>query len=211
VINIKKKKRPLHIRIMMAAVVLLVAIFVTRASMQLIDSIASYQTVKMFTEIRLAFYLYQAQYHKAPGDDNLLPRRGEPWDKLTNNGNMAGNADGMIDYLSTPYSESSLVWSHLRAAGFIPGDVIDMTPPRLTSGVVLTILTTSLDDVHETYLCARNLNERTTRRITAIYNNRNQTLLDTELFSPSSERSEHLQKRDLAGNQGTKTLCTVFF
>lgn len=165
----------------------------------------------MFTEIRLAFYLYQARYKKVPGDDNLLPQRGYPWDEFSNNGKLAGNADGIIEYSTATHSESSLVWLHLRIAGLISGSMNDASPPRLISGVVLTVLTTSIQGTEKTYLCARNIDETTTQRITYIYNNRNRTLLDTDIFSKeSTDQTSYFSNGNFIDRKETSTLCTEF-
>jgi hypothetical protein len=210
VINLKKKKLPQHIRIMLAVVVVFVIILVVRASGHLIDSIASYQTVKMYTEIRLAFYLYQDRYKKVPGDDDLLTQHGEPWDVLIDK-RMAGNADGIINYFSTPFSESSLVWSHLRAAALIPGQITDMTPPRTTSGVFITILTTSIDGTPSTYLCARNMNNNIAQRVFEIFSTRGLFILSTEMFSANDMIDDDTRFTQLVQQNNTHALCTIFF
>jgi len=208
---LKKKKLPVPIKIMLSAAVLLVLIFVARGSAYLIENITTYQTVKMFTEVRLAFYLYQSRYQKLPGDDNLLPPRGGDWDAFTANGAMAGNGDGQIDPYSTPYAESSLVWLHLRLAGLIPGDFTNTSAPRLPSGVELNILTTTLSDITATYVCAYHLDPKTAQRISSIYNSRNRSIIDTDTFEDKPPSTFLLRMTAGVNNPNTSSLCTALF
>jgi prepilin-type N-terminal cleavage/methylation domain-containing protein len=76
------------------------------------------------TGISAAVYSYQERYKALPGDD----RGGSRWTDL--GASPAGDGNGKIDSAL----EESLFWSHLRKAGFVPGDPTAAGPANATGG-----------------------------------------------------------------------------
>jgi len=78
--------------------------------------------------ITAAFYSYQDRYQRLPGDDGpvaTLNARGGSWASVTA-GSTAPNgliASNLGQTFTAPNGEPSGFWQHLRAAGFINGDV----------------------------------------------------------------------------------------
>lgn len=94
--------------------------------------------------ITAAFYSYQDRYQRLPGDDGpigTLTGRGGSWTSVS----QAGNANGSIastaaQTFTAPNGEPSGVWQHLRAAGFINGNVnlagVAALPQNAFGGVI---------------------------------------------------------------------------
>jgi prepilin-type N-terminal cleavage/methylation domain-containing protein len=94
--------------------------------------------------ITAAFYSYQDRYQRLPGDDGLigaLTARGGSWTPVTQAGNINGViASTLAQTFTAPNGEPSAFWQHLRAAGFINGNVTltgtAALPPNAFGGLI---------------------------------------------------------------------------
>lgn len=80
------------------------------------------------TGLTAAIYSYQDRYRYLPGDDKKATRFGSIG---------VGDGDRTIEndfYSTTTTHESYLVWSHLRNAGLITGEISDATQPENAFG-----------------------------------------------------------------------------
>lgn len=95
---------------------------------ELIASAKVKQTISDMNGIATAYNAYVDEYRRQPGDDGpaaTLTARGGSWSDLSST--AVGNRNGIIDaalantFLGT--AEGGYFWNHLRAAGFMSGDV----------------------------------------------------------------------------------------
>lgn len=103
---------------------------------------------------------YRDRYRALPGDDAGTGR----WSGMT-----AGDGDGNITGLylpAKPGDETALLWRHLRAAGFIPGEASNASPPTNAAGGVLGVQTGGLG-LNGLIICSANLPARIAEAVDA--------------------------------------------
>ncbi|WP_034764416.1 type II secretion system protein [Chrysiogenes arsenatis] len=95
---------------------------------ELIASAKVKQTISDMNGISTAYNAYVDEYRRQPGDDGpaaTLTARGGSWSELS--GSAVGNRNGIVDAaLASTFTgseEGGYFWNHLRAAGFMSGDV----------------------------------------------------------------------------------------
>jgi len=111
---------------------------------ELIENARVKDAANMLKGVATAYYSYLDRYGHMPGDDNTVHSRGGLW-LVT----RPGNGNGMINigrsqtFLVTPAppdNEQLSFWQHLRAAGFIKGNVEatgpDVLPRNAWGGLV---------------------------------------------------------------------------
>jgi prepilin-type N-terminal cleavage/methylation domain-containing protein len=94
---------------------------------ELIDNAKVRKATGELNGVIAAFYSYQDRYARTPGDDgNLaaLTGRGGSWPLVTLFGNTDGALTGTAAQTFNGGNEPVAFWQHLRAGGFIGGDVV---------------------------------------------------------------------------------------
>ncbi|MGD9788312.1 MAG: prepilin-type N-terminal cleavage/methylation domain-containing protein [Sulfuricellaceae bacterium] len=95
---------------------------------ELIDNAKIKNAVNDMNGITAAYNAYIDRYHRLPGDDGplaTLQARGGSWTSVS----LAGNNNGVIAITQaqvfTGAGEGAAFWQHLKAGGFISGNVAD--------------------------------------------------------------------------------------
>jgi len=86
---------------------------------ELIQNAKISSLAKSVEEIRAAYNGYRDRYHAIPGDDKKADKH-----ISTLSSRDVGNGNGRIQgawYKEVPTQEASLIWKHLREAGFLSG------------------------------------------------------------------------------------------
>lgn len=100
-----------------------------------------------------AITAYRDRYRALPGDDAGASR----WTGMT-----AGGGDGSLTgsyNTANATDETALFWRHLRAAGFIPGEASNSTPPTNAAGGLTGVQSGGLG-ISGVIICSANLPAR---------------------------------------------------
>lgn len=103
---------------------------------ELIENAKVKRAINEANSITSAYYAYQDRFKHLPGDDGpiaTLTARGGPWSTVTQAGNSNGAIASTLAQTFNPPAagEPTAFWQHLRAAGFINGDVAATAVPAL--------------------------------------------------------------------------------
>lgn len=114
---------------------------------ELIENSKVKRAITEVNGIGAAYYSYIDRFQRVPGDDGDLARiqgRGGNWANVTQNGNSNGILTANRNTTWNGNGEQSAFWQHLRAAGFVTGDV-SLTraagQPRNAFGGLLGVVT----------------------------------------------------------------------
>lgn len=104
---------------------------------ELIENSRTKNAINDLKGVSVAYNAYFDRYHQIPGDDGptkqVLQARGGAWTNISSAGNMNGVLDISAAQTFTGAGENDAFWQHVRAAGFISGDVtltLDAALPR---------------------------------------------------------------------------------
>lgn len=94
---------------------------------ELVDNAKIKRAVSDMNSVFVAYNGYIDRYQRKPGDDGpiaTLTARGGSWASVTAAGNSNGNLDAAVANTFTNAAvESTSFWQHIKAAGFIPGNI----------------------------------------------------------------------------------------
>lgn len=102
---------------------------------ELIENSKVKRAVGELQGVATAYHSYIDRYGRMPGDDGqlaTLQARGDAWADITRAGNNNGVLSVTLDQTFNGGGESTGFWQHLRAAGYIKGDVtlqFSQSPP----------------------------------------------------------------------------------
>ena len=93
---------------------------------ELIENSKVKRGINEINGISAAYYTYIDRFNRVPGDDGNLARlqaRGDNWASVTRGGNENGILTANRNTAWNANGEQFAFWQHLRAAGFVTGEV----------------------------------------------------------------------------------------